>query len=263
MANVLLNAPLDMSGDFVYFDTVIDFGPTSITATSAGGYVTTVYGSFSFDLFGNVSGTLTGLEQYQNNVLQVQITDANVDAAVASDAIDAGSREALIDIVFGGNDSFTGSTGSDVLFASMGRDTMRGNGGRDVLYGEEGNDKLWGGAGNDKLFGGNGADRLWGGGGRDVLKGGAKADRLVGDAGNDKLSGGGGRDTFVFNANHSDTDRILDFNAAKDVIEIQNATANDVSVSTANGNTAIDVGDATIILRGVLLDEGDIDFAFV
>ncbi|MDO8415259.1 MAG: calcium-binding protein, partial [Agitococcus sp.] len=53
------------------------------------------------------------------------------------------------------------------------------------LYGMEGNDTLTGSTGSDQLFGGMGQDVLNGGDGNDILSGGLDADTLNGGVGND------------------------------------------------------------------------------
>jgi Ca2+-binding RTX toxin-like protein len=100
-----------------------------------------------------------------------------------------------LEIMLGGNDAITGSTGADVL---------KGFGGDDVMRGGKGNDVLDGGVGNDRLIGGAGADRLIGGDGKDTL------------------TGGPGHDHFVFSAAlnaATNVDRITDFSVA-DRIEL-------------------------------------------
>lgn len=69
---------------------------------------------------------------------------------------------------------------------------------------------------------GMGADSLIGGNRADFLVGGAGDDSLNGTFGNDSYIGGGGRDAFVFDTalGQNNVDRILDFNAADDVVRL-------------------------------------------
>lgn len=69
------------------------------------------------------------------------------------------------------NDTFTNLHATLPLKAlgNAGNDTLTGSGGSDWLDGGAGNDTLTGGAGNDWLSGGAGTDRLDGGAGDDVL----------------------------------------------------------------------------------------------
>jgi Ca2+-binding RTX toxin-like protein len=135
-------------------------------------------------------------------------------------------------------DLLFGDSGYDILLGGDGNDTVNGGDGNDLLRGDDGNDRLFGdadadtlngGRGDDQLSGGDGADRLLGGVGSDLLSGGdgddrlfggADADRLNGDAGSDFLTGGGGADTFIVDPNAGDVDRILDFFAAEDLLDL-------------------------------------------
>jgi Ca2+-binding RTX toxin-like protein len=95
------------------------------------------------------------------------------------------------------------------------------------LTGSDEADTLLGNAIRNILVGNDGSDSLSGLGGNDVLRGGDGDDRLEGGNGNDNLTGGSGADTFVLAApsNSSDPsdDRIFDFVAGEDVIEIDAA----------------------------------------
>ena len=94
------------------------------------------------------------------------------------------------------NDSFTGTSGADLLIGGQGNDSLSGLGGADVLCGGFGNDSASGGAGNDLLDGDKGDDVLSGGDDDDRLIGGQGADILSGDNGDDTLTGGQGGDSF-------------------------------------------------------------------
>ncbi|MFM7425882.1 MAG: Calx-beta domain-containing protein [Elainella sp.] len=89
------------------------------------------------------------------------------------------------------------------------------------LVGTAGRDQLRGQAGNDTLLGLAATDRLWGEAGNDLLLGGQGNDRLTGGTGNDRLRGGAGRDTFRFTSLDDRVDRIEDFEAAKDLIDLR------------------------------------------
>jgi Ca2+-binding RTX toxin-like protein len=66
-------------------------------------------------------------------------------------------QNALIDLG-GGNDLFNGGVGSDSVSGKAGDDFLSGGDGSDTLAGNEGNDKLVGGVGSDTLTGGSGVD---------------------------------------------------------------------------------------------------------
>lgn len=84
----------------------------------------------------------------------------------------------------------------------------------------DGDDVLSGGKFNDLLDGFAGKDRLNGGDGNDTLRGDAGNDRLIGGLGGDVLLGGAGLDTFVFSDDTLGNDRIDDWAAAGDQLEI-------------------------------------------
>ncbi len=70
-----------------------------------------------------------------------------------------------------------------------------------------------------------GDDLLNGGAGDDVIDGGGGDDVLIGSTGSDRLKGGSGSDSFVFNAalDATNVDRIADFNAGQDMIQLGKA----------------------------------------
>lgn len=85
---------------------------------------------------------------------------------------------------------------------------------------------MFGGNREDSLHGGIGADVIWGEADADALFGNSGADWLSGGAGRDRLSGGAGADIFVFNSgplSSTNTDRIVDFLAIDDSIQLENA----------------------------------------
>lgn len=130
----------------------------------------------------------------------------------------------------GGKDRIDGGLGADKVNGGSGNDSIKGGGGDDPsLNGEAGNDSIDGGGGNDAVDGGankdtlNGNDdndTLNGGIGNDNLRGGSGNDRLIAGPGNDVQTGGTGLDTFVFTDDSEGNDRIDDWVAADDQIEI-------------------------------------------
>ncbi len=98
---------------------------------------------------------------------------------------------------------------------------MFGDKGQDTLNGGLGDDSLQGGVGNDVISGKRGNDLLNGGAGRDTLFGGQGDDVLVGSRGADVLTGGAGFDRFVYRAIKDKRDRITDFNAQQDTIDLR------------------------------------------
>ena len=150
-----------------------------------------------------------------------------------------------------GDDRLHGGSGDDLLLGGSGHDRLLGNAGRDVLKGGPGEDVLKGGAGADRLHGRDDADRLFGGGGADRLWGGGGDDRLDGGGGRDTLTGGSGRDVFAF-ADGSGDDRVLDFVAGRDRLEID--TAKRIRVEADDEGTTVEWGGNAVRLVGVTLD---------
>lgn len=127
-----------------------------------------------------------------------------------------------LDVLDGGagNDLLAGGAEGDTLTGAEGDDTLEGDAGADVLHGGEGADSLSGGAGQDNLSGEDGADLLLGGADADTLSGGDGDDTLDGGAGADVMTGGAGIDTFHVLAETGASDRLTDFEAAEDILDL-------------------------------------------
>ncbi len=157
-----------------------------------------------------------------------------------------------------GNNDLAGTEGNDTIAGLGGADVIRGMGGDDVLRGDgnsraanaggsaSGDDIIFGGAGNDRIGGKLGSDTLYGEAGDDSLYGDAGDDLLYGGAGNDTLYGddnlSSGIDTFVLAAGEG-TDRIMDFEAGKDLIGLLGSLSfGQLSVTQTGSNVAIAAG---------------------
>ncbi|RLQ23593.1 LEPR-XLL domain-containing protein [Seongchinamella sediminis] len=94
-------------------------------------------------------------------------------------------------------------TGDDLIFGGPGNDTIRdaydseeadpednAEGGNDSFYGGDGDDLLVTGSGNDRAFGGAGADEIFSGDDNDYVEGGGGADLIRSGAGADLVIGG-------------------------------------------------------------------------
>lgn len=174
---------------------------------------------------------------------------ANIYFALSPD----GSKRPLIEVVKTG-------TGSDVIHGNAARNLLAGGAGDDVIYGHTGDDRLKGNGGHDRLYGGGGDDRLLGGGGRDQLFGGDGNDILDGGSGRDKLIGGAGEDVFVFR-DTSNLDRVLDFEIGIDFVDVEDPAL--VALTDFNGDAALMLGDALMVLRGVDPDSVALDSILV
>lgn len=174
-----------------------------------------------------------------------------------------------------GNDVFQGGGGADSVYGEAGRDRISGQRGKDYLDGGDGKDTLLGGTGDDTIYGGSGADRLKGDRGDDKLEGDAGRDKLWGgkgddifydSAGNDVMWGGAGADTFTFAVSDyrpvHGTDKIRDFDEAKDQLYVFVENPEEVEVSHASGNTIIDYDAGRVVLVGVHVDADSDAFLF-
>lgn len=194
-----------------------------------------------------------------------------------------------------GNDKMFGGTGNDTMSATSGKNLMKGGAGDDELTGgesvdrlrgEDGNDVLDGGAGRDKLYGGDGWDVLRGGDGNDMLRGEDGNDSLNGGSGNDKEYGGAGddtlyesdgndmmwgnegADTFRFLSQEFGKDRIKDFEAGVDTLDLsvlanalEFAGLDEIKVNETDAGVRYVVdADNWVLVEGVTLAqiEGDV-----
>lgn len=189
--------------------------------------------------------------------------DASIEGTGGADLL-AGDRDDNTILGFGGRDTLIGRAGDDTLDGGGGADTLRGGSGDDALFGGAGADELFGGSGsdvfdggsgNDTLLGGRGVDDLFGGRGDDTISGGGGNDTLDGGSGNDLLIGGGGADTFVFEFGDTGFNRIEDFQAGRDVIDLFTLGFNDfddLNLVEDNGTVFLFLNaDTSIELTGI------------
>ncbi|HEY9700031.1 MAG TPA: hypothetical protein V6D10_22435 [Trichocoleus sp.] len=136
--------------------------------------------------------------------------DDRVSGNVGNDRVWGGRGN---DDVWGGrgNDIGRGGDGNDLVRGGRAKDRLFGGGGNDTVFGNIGKDSVSGNRGNDYLDGGRGSDKLFGGRGRDVMNG---------KSGNDVMSGGKERDRFVYTSLNDGVDRIVDFEAKRDRIDL-------------------------------------------
>ena len=120
-----------------------------------------------------------------------------------------------------------GSNQSDLIIGDDNDNHLIGNKGGDTIYGRDGDDvivgeNIHGEAGNDTLTGEWYDVSLYGGDGHDTLDAGPIAHEafsdniLSGGGGNDWLEGNIGDDIFVFDAEASSQDRVVDFESGND-----------------------------------------------
>ncbi|MEM7663982.1 MAG: calcium-binding protein [Pseudomonadota bacterium] len=184
---------------------------------------------------------------------------------------------------FAGNDLIVGGSGSDTMIGGLGDDryffddpgdwayeaagegtdyaygitsivltpnieyvAAQGGIGTEFEFNVTGNDSdnwITGNAAGNTLAGGGGRDRLIGYEGDDTIVGGKGRDYLEGDFG----AGGGGSDTFSFTSG-DDQDVILDFEIARDVIDISSVEIAfvDVVIGSYSGGASISYDPGTV-----------------
>ncbi|WP_052424753.1 DUF11 domain-containing protein [Streptomyces fulvoviolaceus] len=130
------------------------------------------------------TGTLT--ERASVTATQTDPTPANNSATVTTTV---NNSRGCTRIGTSGNDTITGTYGTDVICGLGGDDTINASYGTDTAYGNHGNDRVDGGFNDDTLNGGPGNDNLIGNYGNDRLN---TVDNV---SGNDTANGGFGTDT--------------------------------------------------------------------
>ena len=119
-------------------------------------------------------------------------------------------------------------------------DTLTGGSDAETIFAYQGQDKIYANGGDDKLFGQLGNDTLSGGGGADTIGGGR---------GDDLLFGGTGGDTFLFLSGGDD--RVRHYQVGIDSLSISQATTGGITDAALLIATYASVTDA-----GVLFDFG-------
>src|SRR4029453_12670891 len=121
------------------------------------------YGSFTYDVFGNVSGSVTSIGVYTRNTpaepwqTWASLTGRTWDAHTIQVYVQSASP-ALLDYLLSDSDTLIVSPEGDFFGLGPGNDAASGGAGDDVLIGNDGNDTLDGGPGNDSLQAGLGND---------------------------------------------------------------------------------------------------------
>ncbi|MGF1991523.1 MAG: beta strand repeat-containing protein [Nostoc sp. ZfuVER08] len=146
------------------------------------------------------------------------IEQLNIPGTAYDDYIVGNNGNDTLSTGFGGNDTLVGGAGNDSL------STYRDNNNNNNFNGGSGNDSLSVdfSVGNNTLNGGSGNDSLSArfSVGNNLFFGDDGNDTLTGGNGNDSLHGGSGIDTFVFDSFNQGNDRIYDFNATNEIIQV-------------------------------------------
>jgi Ca2+-binding RTX toxin-like protein len=222
-----------LTGDSGFFTAVLHLNPTSIgssaaqtlNGTAGDDYIVLMAGDDT-SAGGDGADTVSGGDE--NDTISGVAGNDYLYGDSGDDALNGGNGD---DILIGGYgiDALAGSNDNDLLDGGDGNDSLNGGNNDDVLFGGAGLDVLNGGNGDDTLDGGNDNDSLSGdanndtiegGAGNDTLRGGTGNDRQTGGSGNDVHLGGAGADTFVFTGSTQGNDRIDDWVAVDDQLEI-------------------------------------------
>ncbi|MEH2248575.1 MAG: calcium-binding protein [Nostoc sp.] len=174
---------------------------------------------------GNDSLSTSGYDEYRSYFSFSSSGNNTLDGGAGNDTLNANYSTGNNLLSGGdGNDFLSTSSyvfttsGGDYYDLSSGDNTLKGGAGADNLIVDysTGKNLLSGGDGNDTLSASNAV-------GNNTLDGGNGNDILIGGKGNDSLIGGAGTDTFVLNSYNKGVDRLYDFNATNELIQVSAA----------------------------------------
>ena len=140
MATVQVSSSFDFTQEQDWYWDVQAAEDTSLTIGN--GYQNqTFIGRFTYWDDYSVTGTVTSTSLSVGGVLKYTVSGISVSAAVMSNfALSEGDTQATYAYVLKGNDTITGSSGTDVLLGYAGNDWIDGGLGADTLVGGQGND---------------------------------------------------------------------------------------------------------------------------
>ena len=193
MARLTIFQPLDMHNQSTWIGELLGATSTAISISDGFKYAD-YFGSFKYKNGDIASGTVTGYNYWEGDVIQYSATGLKLNAKTVQNLVYSGDSFGLMKIAFKGN---------DIIDASSLGDTSPGEV-ENILWGFDGNDQIYGSDGIDLIFGQNGNDKIYGNGGDDFIAGGL---------GKDTLTGGDGNNTFYFDTklSSSNVDTITDF----------------------------------------------------
>ncbi|MEQ9694052.1 calcium-binding protein [Shimia sp. SDUM112013] len=218
---------IDMLGESSFwYGTVQSYSGRQITIV-AGALRAQYTGNFSYDVYGNVYGQVTGYRQWASGVLTHALTNGNLDAYSVMRYSERNDTDGLMRYVLTGNDVINGSAYNDRLAGGNGADTLSGN---------NGNDTLDGGAGNDSLNGGGGHDLFLESAGNDIIQGGTGIDtvRLFVDSSAATMTQTGAGYRLSFNGQSNDYYNVENF-------EFTDQTLSAPQLHTLNLDPAVDL----------------------
>lgn len=149
MATLIAHQPIRIPPEEVWFGAVEDMTESRIFISDNQRSVEYT-GSFSFDSFGNVFGTVTDITEVRDAELYYTLTDLSVDANELFQAIQIeADPELATRVTLSGDDTIYGSEGEDVIQVFSGDNFLLGMGGDDTLIGGDGNDVMAGDGGTN------------------------------------------------------------------------------------------------------------------
>ena len=265
------------------FGTIDAYGSAaSVMVPDAG--TTTVFNAGS--MTGRVSGVWhkfgNGILNFTNTGTVTSPAYAYLGGASTDNVTNSGTMTGDVSLG-GGNDSYTGLTGSvsGMIHGGLGDDVFRPGTHAETIDGGDGIDLLdfsasgaavtvylgtpglnagllalgdsyagienvTGGGGADKIFGSSEANRLEGAGKIDQIIGFGGDDILIGGRGKDRLAGGAGADVFEFLSGKHIGDRIYDFTAGSDKIALEGAAFGFGGYAGALDPSAFVAGDVAL-----------------
>jgi Ca2+-binding RTX toxin-like protein len=144
----LLDSDLSVPYDSGYFELVTPIGSVGFTGSGFSG--------FAADL--PSIGFITEIDYY-STLREFTLTGGLISVSALKAAVLASDAAAVGSLLFGANDTLSGSLTSSVLLHGFGgHDTITGSTSNDQLFGDDGSDILRGDIGDDTLDGGAGAD---------------------------------------------------------------------------------------------------------
>ncbi len=123
MASVQLPSTINMDNLSGWYATVTAKGADDIVISN-GPLVGTYTGSFTYDAFGNVSGTLTGFNETSGGQTLISASGLDVSAGIAFQLISWNQIQAFLQIALVGTDQFTVSPGMHVIDGYGGYNTV-------------------------------------------------------------------------------------------------------------------------------------------
>ncbi|MCP4380298.1 MAG: calcium-binding protein [Hyphomicrobiales bacterium] len=207
-----------------------------------------------------IAGTVKSINVQHENVDQYKLKHLSINVT-KMDKYFSGSTNKLMQKIFDGKDSITGSDQGDVLYGYDGQDIINGGKGGDTINGGNNADTINGNSGSDTIAGAKGSDNINGGKGQDNITGGKGSDTIDGGKGNDTLSGGAGFNTFVFDDAldaSSNVDTITDMTPGGDAIDLDKSVFTKLPSKGVLKKSAFEIGsEATSSSTRIVYDDSN------